>query len=347
MIGLSLSGGGVRGSYQIGAYYALKKCHIKIDGFVGTSIGSFNAAMLAAGKDKELLEFWQNVNVGEIIGFNNKYIEELKEEHKSNNVFYHLFKNAKDVVVNKGFNTDGLEKILKKLDLEDEIRKSKKDFGLVTVRAKGYKPIYKFIEDIPKGKLNDYLLASCYLPVFKMQKLIDETYYIDGGFYDNNPANMLLNKGYDKVYAVDLDAVGLKRRIKDKSKVVVIKSRHNLKSILNTNLDDIKYNIKLGYYDTIRVLKKLDGSKYIFKSFNPWIYNWMIRKVDPKVKEEAEKLFSSFDAKTLVIKSLEHVMTRQNYEYTNIYNPIKVIKQIQKGKKKYGIYKFINELKIF
>ena len=43
MIGLALAGGGVRGAYQIGVYLALKKSHIKIDGFVGTSIGAFNA----------------------------------------------------------------------------------------------------------------------------------------------------------------------------------------------------------------------------------------------------------------------------------------------------------------
>ena len=48
MIGLVLSGGGVKGAYQVGSYFAFKKCHIKIDGIVGCSIGSFNAAMIAA-----------------------------------------------------------------------------------------------------------------------------------------------------------------------------------------------------------------------------------------------------------------------------------------------------------
>ena len=30
MIGLALSGGSVRGSYEVGAYFAFKKCHIKV-----------------------------------------------------------------------------------------------------------------------------------------------------------------------------------------------------------------------------------------------------------------------------------------------------------------------------
>ena len=66
MIGLALSGGGTRGSYQAGAFMAFKKCHIKFNGYVGTSIGSFNAAMLAAGKEKELKKFWENVNIGKL-----------------------------------------------------------------------------------------------------------------------------------------------------------------------------------------------------------------------------------------------------------------------------------------
>ena len=56
MVGLALAGGGVKGSYQIGAYMAFKKCHIKFDGVCGTSIGSFNAAMIAAGREEELLQ---------------------------------------------------------------------------------------------------------------------------------------------------------------------------------------------------------------------------------------------------------------------------------------------------
>lgn len=346
MIGLSLAGGGARGSYQIGAYLAFKKCHIKFDGYVGTSIGCFNAAMLAAGRDKELLDFWKNVNVGKIAGFNDNYIHKLQQANKTNNVFIHLIKNAKEVVINHGLPTNGLREILGNLNIEKDLRKSGKDFGLITVRAKDFKPVYIFKNDIPVGKLDDYLIASCYLPVFQMQKIIDESYYLDGGFYDNSPANMLLDKGYKKVYVVELAAVGIKRKVKDKKKVVVIKPSHNLKSILNTNLEDINYNIKLGYYDTIKVIKNLDGKKYIFKKLNPWMYSWMTRNVRKKIRSEMERFFQTFDDKTLVIKALEYVMKKEEYEYTEIYNPIKIIKEIKKSPIKTSVYKFIKELQI-
>ena len=87
MVGLSLAGGGVKGSYQIGAYMAFKKCHIKFDGITGTSIGSFNAAMLTSGMEKELLDFWVNADIGQILGFDKKYVELVNSEKFDINIF--------------------------------------------------------------------------------------------------------------------------------------------------------------------------------------------------------------------------------------------------------------------
>ncbi len=344
MIGLSLAGGGVRGAYQVGAYLALKKCHIKFDGYVGTSIGSFNAAMLAAGKYKELLNFWQNIDVPKIVGFNKEYVKRLRESKRDDNVLIHLFNNMKKIVKDKGFKVDGLFDVLSEENLEDTVREAGKDYGLVTVRARDLKPLYKFIQDIPKGKLNEYIIASCYLPLFKREKLIDDSYYLDGGFYDNSPANMLLDKGYEKVYVVELSSVGIKRKIKDKNRVVVIKPSHNLKSILNTNLEEINYNIKLGYYDTLKVVKKLDGYKYIFKIYKEGVYNYLWEKVGTKTRKEMEIFFKTTNPKKIIIKALEFVMINKKYEYTKVYNPLLVIREIKKMKRKIGVYRFINML---
>ena len=347
MIGLALSGGGTRGSYQVGVYFALRKCHIKFDGYVGTSIGSFNAAMLAAGEAKKLKRFWETVNVGKLIGFSDEYIAKLGH-NKSNNLIEHLINNSQEFIKNKGFKTDGLYQILKELNLEDKIRNRQVDYGLVTVKAKGFEAVYKFIEDIPKGKLNDYILASCYLPVFKMQTIIDNDYYLDGGFKDNNPIKMLIDKDYDKIYVVDLHAIGIKKKIeaKDQKKLVVINPSHNLKSILNTNNEDFKYNIKLGYYDTLKLVKKLDGNKYIFVKYREEFYKHLIRKVKKQTLKEMEMLLSTKNPKLLVLRALEMGMKLDNYSYLKIYSPIKVIRNLRKNKKRKGIYKFIKELRI-
>ena len=343
MIGLALAGGGVRGAYQIGVYLALKKCHIKIDGFVGTSIGAFNAAMLASGRDAELLKFWQNVNVGAILGFSDKLISELQENKLDLGLIKEGVSNFKDFVFNKGFSTKQMQDILKNFNIAKTLYNSKKDFGLVTVRFNDLKPLYLFKNDIPPEKLDEYILASCYLPIFKFEKIIDGNYYLDGGFYDNIPANALLKKGYTKVYAIDLEAIEIKRPYLDKKRIIEIKPSRKLGSILNYNQDRINDNIKLGYYDTLKIVKNLDGYKYIFKVHGNWYYKYMLRNVSKKTLEEMQKLFRTKDNKKLVIKALEYVMLQENFSYFKVYSPYKVIRKIQ-HRKKYGVYRFINQL---
>lgn len=343
MIGLALAGGGARGSYQIGVYMALKKCHIKINGFVGTSIGAFNAAMLASGRDKELLSFWQNVNIGAILGLSDKFILELQENKWDMGLFKEGFSDLKKIIHNKGLKTKELMKVLDNLNIAAYLYKTKYDFGLVTVRFKDLKPLYLFKEDIPRDKLNEYILASCYLPIFRLEKIIDDHYYLDGGFYDNVPANALLNRGYDKVYAVDLKAIGIKRTYQDKKKIIEISPSRKLGSILNCNPKEINDNIKLGYYDTLKIVKKYDGYKYIFKSKSTRFYNKIVRHVSKKVLKEMQKLFRTTDNKQLVIKAVEYVMRQEKFSYFEIYNIKKIIK-ILKKRKKYGVYRFINQL---
>lgn len=347
MIGLVLAGGGVRGSYHVGAYFALKKCHLKFDGFVGTSIGAFNAAFLAANRASELLKFWQKADIAQIIGFNQRYIDYLHQRSKSTNIFQHLFFNAKDIIKNRGIDNTGVKAILKELNLEADIRKSRFDFGLVTVKAKKFQPVYAFKQDIPSGKLNDYILASCYLPLFKLEKIIDGNYYLDGGFYDNAPANMLLDKGYDQVYVIELSAIGVRRYSQNSAKVIVIKPSRNLKSIFNTNHEDVIYNLKLGYYDTLKQIKRLDGSKYIFKKLPDFIYNLLVRKVDSHLLWQVKRQFKTQTKRELVLKVLEHIMLGKQYDYPQIYNPLKVIAQIKKEKSNFLGYRFIKSLRIF
>src|SRR5689334_743213 len=63
--GLVLSGGGARGAFQVGAYERLVSDPRFRDGprvLSGTSAGSINAALIAAGKSpREMLDFWHAI----------------------------------------------------------------------------------------------------------------------------------------------------------------------------------------------------------------------------------------------------------------------------------------------
>ncbi len=151
MVGLALAGGGVKGSYQIGAYMAFKKCHIKFDGVCGTSIGSFNAAMIAAGREEELLDFWLNADIGKILGYEKKYVDLVNSDNIDElELLKSSFDNFVNIIKNKGISIEGLQSTLKDFNLEPDIRNSKMDFGLITYRLKDFKPLELFKEDMKK-----------------------------------------------------------------------------------------------------------------------------------------------------------------------------------------------------
>lgn len=344
-IGIAFSGGGLRGTYQVGCYKAFLDCHIKINGFVGTSIGSFNAAMCASNRFEELFAFWYNDDTGSILGFSKDFITKTNNNEYDLKYLTELLDNIKDIVQNKGISTKNIRKKLEEFEIDKYLYKSKKDFGLVTVRFNDFKPRYMFKNDIPKDKLNDYIIASCFLPIFKFEKLIDNNYYLDGGFHDYIPANALLEKDYDKVYVIDLEAIGIRRPYIDKRKIQVIRPSRKLGSILDFKKEDIRNNMKLGYFDTMRILKDFDGKKYLFKKRGLWYYELMLKHVSKKDRELMEKFFATKNAKRLIIKSIEFIMKKEKFEYYHVYKVTEVIKRIKYIDKNYGGYKFVKQLK--
>lgn len=347
MIGLVLAGGGVKGAYQVGAYLAFKKCGIKIYGVVGTSIGSFNAAMIVSGKDAELYDFWKNVDVGKLLDFNTKYTDSVNNKEKFKELIYGI-EQMTIIVKNKGISNNNLKNLLKEMIDEEKIRNSKMDYGLVTVRVNDLKPLYLFKEDMKQGKLPEYILASCNLPVFKTEKLIDDKYYIDGGFYDNNPINMLLNKGYKKIYSVEIQGIGFSKKIQDEKKVIKIVPSRFLGSTLNVNKKKINENIKLGYYDTLKILKNYDGYNFIFKKHSYLLYNTLTRKVDKDLYKRCKRYFRAYDNKELVLKAIEYVMMKEDVTYFKVHSLSEQIKNIKSNtKNKHFVYEFVRQLKIF
>ena len=349
MRGLVLEGGGVKGSYQIGSYYAFLKCHKKIDGFVGTSIGAFNAAMLASGKYKELLKIWYTENPGEFLGINKDIIEGFNGRDLDFELIVDGLKEVRDVIRNFGVDNQGLMNKVNESVSYEQLKKSKKDYGLVTVRVsrKGIKPVYKYIEDIhSQEELNEYIMASCYFPGFKEKRMIDNHYYIDGGFYDNSPVKLLTNKGYDEIYVVNVKGIGFYRKIRNtRAKIINIKASRDTGRIFELNHNVIRDNIMMGYYDTLRVLKNLDGYKYCFKRRKPKYYKYLCRNVNKRLLKRVCNFFDVSSYKDAVIKSLEYVMEKEYYDYYEVYNLYRVVKKIPKNK--HFVYQFINELKLF
>ena len=60
-VGIVLSGGGARGSYQIGVWKALNKLKIKYDIVTGTSVGALNGLLFVQKDYKKAYKIWKNI----------------------------------------------------------------------------------------------------------------------------------------------------------------------------------------------------------------------------------------------------------------------------------------------
>ena len=250
-----LSGGGAKGSYQLGVWKALRELHIKYDIVTGTSIGALNGVLMCENSYFKAKRIWRKLNL--------EYL--FNELPKSNKEIDILKLFGGNFIKNGGMDIKKIETIL-----EDNVNKrkfynSKIDFGLITYNFTTKKPLILSKEKIPKDKLIDYLMASatCY-PAFKMKE-IDGDKYIDGGYYDNLPIELAIELGAEFLIIVDLGSPGFKKRPSKNIDSILIKPKNNISFFLNFDEKAAKINVKFGYNDTLKAFKKLDGNKFTFK----------------------------------------------------------------------------------
>jgi NTE family protein len=167
-----------------------------------------------------------------------------------------------EIIENKGIDTGKMRQIVESIVDEEKLRKSDTDFGLVTVSITDLKPLEIYKEDIPEGKMIDYLMASASFPGFKLNSIGDK-YFIDGAFYDNCPVNLLARKGYKEIIAIRTLGPGIVQHVRYHNiKLMNIIPSEDLGMPLDFNQELIRRNLQMGYYDTMKSLKGLKGRKY-------------------------------------------------------------------------------------
>ncbi len=250
-----LSGGGAKGSYQLGVWKALRELHIKYDIVTGTSIGALNGVLMCEKSYFKAKEIWKRINMEYL--FN-----ELPKSNKSLDIVK-LFGNK--FIKNGGMDIEKIETIIEKCVNKRKFYNSDIDFGLISYNVTTRKPLILTKGNIPSNKLVDYLMASatCF-PAFKMKE-IDGNKYIDGGYYDNLPVELAMKLGADFLIIVDLKAPGFKKKSSKKVKHIIIKPKNSISFFLNFDEEAARLNIRFGYNDTLKAFKKLDGNKFTFK----------------------------------------------------------------------------------
>ncbi len=253
MIGLALEGGGSRGAYQMGVVKGLRERGYEFDGFVGTSIGALNAAALAQGDLDGALAMWQRLSMRRLFDKEQKHLLMLGKEKWDFDLIMKIGQGLIEVVTEGGFDTSKMRNVVEECIDEDGVRGSGKEFGLVTVSLYDLEPHELYLDDIPEGKLVDYLMASACFPGFQSVE-VDGVKYVDGGVYNNCPINMLFDKGYDEVVAIRLGGTGVYRDVvvPPGAKLHIIDSKENLGELMIFDHDVIEENIQRGYRDGLQ-----------------------------------------------------------------------------------------------
>ena len=253
---LVLAGGGARGAYHIGAWQALTEMGWKFDIVTGTSVGSLNGTLVALDQFDIAKSMWLSIDDRDVMEIPHKMLSRDTVEF------------VKDFATKGGVSLAPLENMIVRFVDEQQVRASKCRYGLVTVNADTKTPLELTIDEIPQGRLVDYMLASSAFTPFLRPRTIDGEKYIDGGFYDNLPRNLAARMGADEIVEVDLDSLGLDRPLDAEHgdiKTTRISSWHDLGSILEFKPEKAKRNMDLGYLDAYKAFGRLEGRAYAFK----------------------------------------------------------------------------------
>ncbi len=263
---LVLSGGGSRGAYEIGVWKALKKLRIRIDMAFGTSVGAINSAMVVQKDLKLAEELWKQLETDMIFDI-----------ESGGGPVEEALAYAKEIVLHGGAGNSGLSALLHKYIDEQKIRSSRIGYGLVATEYPSRRKCIMYKDEIPEGLMIDYIMASasCFPAVQKY--IIGDKKYIDGGYHDNLPVSMALDKKADRIIAVDLQAPGtidhetLRHAGNACDEFHMIRCPLDLGNFLIFDKDNTARIMQLGYLDTMRHFGKYEGIRYTFrkKAFTP------------------------------------------------------------------------------
>ncbi len=278
-----LAGGGSRGAYQIGVWKALREMGMEYQLVTGTSVGALNGALMVQKDYDTALQVWENLSFQDVVG-DMLADKQVLNDRQLTEIF------AKEAFEKGGADISALQNFIDSLIDEQKFRQSSVDFALVTVEYPLLKPLELQKKDIPQGMLGEYLLASaaCF-PAFQAKEISGQK-YIDGGYHDNMPINLALEMGADEIIAVDLESIGVSRKIKKGAyRITLIRCPWSLGSFLKFEGELAQRNIRLGYLDALKAFGELDGQLYAFQKDSAHFYTAALRAQIEHILEQAKQ----------------------------------------------------------
>ena len=189
--GLALEGGGAKGAYQIGAWKALREAGIRFSAVSGTSVGALNGAMIVMDDLEKAENVWNNIHFSQVMDVDDEEMRRLMNRDIPLSELKSTLRSVADIVRNRGFDVTPLRNWVAEVVDADKICHSDTDFFIVTYSLSDHQELELKASDLDKDELCDMLLASAYLPAFRLEKLGGK-YYTDGGVQDVVPIHALV-----------------------------------------------------------------------------------------------------------------------------------------------------------
>lgn len=326
--GIVLDGGGARGAYQIGAWKALKEAGVKVNAVAGTSVGALNGALICMDDVEKAEKIWREMTFSKVMNVDDGWMERLfRNENTFSEVLSEIWKTLSD----GGIDVAPLRKLIHEVMDEEQIRACGKEFCLLTFSLTDMKELDLSIQDIPDGMLEDFLLASAYLVGFKNEKLHGKR-YIDGGVLNNVPLGSLVRRGYVDIIEIRIYGPGREPSVKmpEDSSLYRIGPRVRLGSIIEFDSRRSRQNLKIGYYDAMRVIYGLEGFiYYIDQTKEEEWYTEQLAAVTEREKAEMAfvlKLPIGFTDKELYFAMLEASAKQMRVPKYQIYTVDELLK---------------------
>lgn len=255
-VGLMLGGGGARGAYQIGIFKAFDEHNLKniFSCVSGTSIGALNGYFYLSSKNYvSVLNSW-------LYGIENNPIRFSKRlKGKDKHGFFSM-----DVVYEME------ERFIEKGAIKE------KETDLYVVSTKVTKPTitgllpWKWEKEVrhvntSEDPLKDAISSSSLPFVFGATE-IENNYYLDGGLIDNNPIEILIEKGCTIIFYCSLDSNVDFEKYKDYNITIINLTSPNIfpKKSIKFYLQTIDFNesfvhklVDFGYYVGKEMIKEL------------------------------------------------------------------------------------------
>ena len=339
---LAFAGGGARGAYEVGVWNALSQAGLHFDAVSGTSIGSMNAAFVATDELERAKRIWVNLTYSHVMEGDPALYDKLSKKDYSN---LDLKKTADFIIrtiKGKGIDISPMRETLRKVIDEKAVRESLIDYYIVTCSLDDFKELEIRAKDLEDGELYDMLLASAYLPVFRNEPLRGKR-YLDGGLMDVLPVHVLVENGYKNIIGVSCNAVGYKRPVEIPEDVTIweVKPRVSIGNVLEFDPRQSAENLKIGYFDGLRLLYGLQGNKYyIDRTYSEeTAYSLMITYI----KEYLNATSSSASLREINEKILPKIAFRANALGKDYYDLFLAAVEIAALEAKIDIYRIYTE----